>query len=238
MSLLNRIFWKSISKKERKLVLSFVSEPNRQVLDKILSNNLKYPSAFDNRKFIYIHIPKVAGISIANALGITEEHKWHVPLTYYQAALNKKEFDSYFKFSFVRNPWDRAFSAYKFLYNGGLSQRDEEITTMIRSYRSYEDFITRWLSPETCRILLHFAPMSDFLMTKHGNVSMDFIGRFESLEQDYNTLSQKLRYGESLPHKNSSPDKIKYKDIYTPKMIDKIATVYARDLLEFGYTYE
>ena len=69
---------------------------------------------FDKKKCIFFHIPKTAGISLVKAL--FGDLDWgHRDVKYYRNVFNKKKFDSYFKFTFVRNPYDRLFSAYSFL---------------------------------------------------------------------------------------------------------------------------
>lgn len=73
---------------------------------------------FDLYRCIFVHIPKAAGISMSRALfgNFAGNHK---SVETYQRIFSKKEFNSYFKFTFVRNPWDRLFSAYIYLKRGG-----------------------------------------------------------------------------------------------------------------------
>lgn len=120
MSLMSRLVWKSLPKSQRKLLLALFPEPNRQIVKSIVSGKRAFPQKFDDNRFIFIHIPKVAGISLIHALGFEHEHRWHMPLKYYQH-ISEEKFEQYFKFAFVRNPWDRVFSAYQFLAQGGLS---------------------------------------------------------------------------------------------------------------------
>lgn len=235
MSLLSRLAWKSLPKQQRKLLLSLFPEPNRQVLNSVLSNRTSIPQKFIEHNFIFVHVPKVAGISLIHALGFESEHKWHMPLKYYQHIV-EGELDKYFKFAFVRNPWDRALSAYHFLLQGGLSEKDHTYAGIIKKYRSYEDFILRWLSTDSALSLIHFTPMYKFLEDSCGTISMDFIGRYESIQHDYNHIRSKLGIGTPLPWKNTST-KNNFQDIYTAKMIDKIAKVYERDISEFNYDY-
>ena len=75
------------------------------------SNMLK---VFDEKKCIFFHIPKTAGISLVKAL--FGDLDWgHRDVNYYINVFDKKRFNDYFKFTFVRNPYDRLFSAYSFL---------------------------------------------------------------------------------------------------------------------------
>ena len=60
----------------------------------------------------FIHIPRTGGNSIAST--ILDGRTAHTPYFVYQRAY-PDEFDEFFKFCFVRNPWDRLVSAYFYL---------------------------------------------------------------------------------------------------------------------------
>lgn len=83
---------------------------------------------FDKYKCIFIHVPKTAGVSVAKSLLGKPTVHW--------SALNcrlifgKEDFNNYFKFSFVRNPFTRLISAYEFLRNGGYGPSDKMIVTI------------------------------------------------------------------------------------------------------------
>ena len=76
---------------------------------------------------IFIHIPKVAGTSILSMLGKKYTGRDHLPWYVYYTA-NPVYFQNAFKFSFVRNPWDRTFSAYRYLLAGGNQRGDKEVS--------------------------------------------------------------------------------------------------------------
>ena len=71
----------------------------------------------DEHRCVFIHIPKAAGTSLTKTLFAAPSR--HLQYTEYERA-NPKKFKKYFKFTFVRNPYDRLFSAYSFLKKGGL----------------------------------------------------------------------------------------------------------------------
>lgn len=235
MSILSRLIWKSIPKSERKLLLSLLDEPNRQLADKILSQKHHFPASFDENKCIFIHTPKVAGISIAHALGFQHTHTWHIPLKYYEATESEK-FNTYFKFGFVRNPWDRLFSAYQFLQKGGISEKDVALSNLVRHYPDFSTFVLSWLSSDAARSLIHLTPMYLFFENRQGMITADFIGRFENLEHDYNKIRERLNTGQPLPHLNPST-KVHYAQQYSTQMIDKVARIYERDISEFNYDF-
>ena len=72
---------------------------------------------FDKHRCIFVHIPKCGGISVGRALFGTYYGN-HMNALTYQLIFDKSTYDAYFKFTFVRNPWSRLFSAFHFLRNG------------------------------------------------------------------------------------------------------------------------
>src|SRR5258708_2253062 len=79
-------------------------------------------AGYPNRcRCIFIHIPKPGGSSMAAAL--FGEASRHVPYFEYEQA-NPRKFRQFFKFAFVRNPWDRLVSTYWFLRKGGVNEQD------------------------------------------------------------------------------------------------------------------
>ena len=80
-------------------------------------------SIFEEKKCIFFHIPKTAGISVSTAL--FGNVKWgHRNVAFYKSHFGEKFFNSLYKFSFVRNPYDRLYSAFTFLKNGGMNNQD------------------------------------------------------------------------------------------------------------------
>src|SRR5438270_13403277 len=88
--------------------------------------------------------------------------------------IGRQQFEGYFKFGFVRNPWDRV---------GSLYERNEAV--QIRPQMSFEEFV-RWIeySSSTC---VHSSPHRyriDGFVDANGEMLADFNGRFERLPED------------------------------------------------------
>ena len=74
-----------------------------------------------------------------------------------------KKFDSYFKFTFVRNPYDRLFSAYTFLKKGGINDQDNNFAKKYLSeYNSFDNFVKFGLIKPEVLSWVHFKPQKDF----------------------------------------------------------------------------
>jgi len=139
----------------------------------------------------------------------------------------RKQFESYFKFGFVRNPWDRVVSLY---------ERTEAL--QLRNEMSFEQFVD-WIqySSATC---VHSSPhryQLDWFVDANGNLLADFIGRFEQLDEDWAFVAQKLGVEEKLPHRRENPRGRHYTEYYTPRTRDIIAAKFKVDIERFGYEF-
>ena len=80
-------------------------------------------SIFLNKKCLFFHIPKTAGVSVSRSL--FGDIKWgHRNVKFYKMHYGEKVFNSLYKFCFVRNPYKRLYSAYTFLKQGGINNQD------------------------------------------------------------------------------------------------------------------
>lgn len=194
---------------------------------------------FDNR-CVFVHIPKSAGIAVTTSLFgcVTGSHR---PLLEYQTLLTPSEFASFFKFTFVRNPWDRAVSAFQFLKDGGLTQGDVDWANKhIRPQEDFDSFVRRWMTRESVLTWRHFRPQYKYLcLSRENKPAVDFVGRFETLEADYSIVRQKLGIGSSLSKRNVTKDrKQSYQDHYTNESRYIVSQVYAEDIEMFGYAFD
>lgn len=194
-------------------------------------------NAFDYYKCIFVHVPKAAGISINKALfgNYVGSHK---TIREYKKIYPKRTFDRYFKFTIVRNPWDRLHSAYTFLKKGGMNKFDYDFMKKeLNHINSFEQFVMEWLNENTINSYVHFKPQLYFLLDEKGNCPLDFIARFENLNNDFITISKRINNKAQLKHLNNTSRQTHYKDIYTEEMIQKVGLVYKNDIEFFKYSY-
>jgi hypothetical protein len=196
---------------------------------------------FDYYKCIFIHIPKTAGISISKTLfGNLSGSHWGI--THYTGVFGKRTIDEYFKFAFVRNPWDRLYSAYNFLKNGGITENDTRFTKEnLSGVNSFEEFILEWLNEGSLIVYWHFVPQHYFITSKKNRdkILVDFVGKFENIEEDFQKVCRQLKLqNKHLLHINDNgrPGG-SYRNAYTQKMIDKVADLYKKDIDLFNYSF-
>tara|TARA_Y100000768_G_scaffold384495_1_gene368660 strand:+ start:607 stop:1200 length:594 start_codon:yes stop_codon:yes gene_type:complete len=194
---------------------------------------------FHNYKCIFLHIPKTAGRSVTNALGgqgDIEELFWHETLNDHKKIISEDIYSSYFKFTFVRNPWDRVLSAYFWYKGGGVQNKADKyigkslpwrFTKFIKNYDNFIKDHDNELSP-------HFLPQIKIINDVN---ELDFLGRFERLEEDFSIICKKLNLQDyKLPHSNKSRHK-PYWNYYNSKTIDIVADIFKDDIENFSYDF-
>tara|TARA_R100000008_G_scaffold86751_1_gene81335 strand:+ start:6683 stop:7273 length:591 start_codon:yes stop_codon:yes gene_type:complete len=188
-------------------------------------------------KYIFIEIPKTGTTTICSVLKQHEAEQpyKHLDLKQYKERYTK-EYNSYFKFSFVRNPWDRVVSLYSRKGDGiqkSMFRRGQQIGHGM-SFEQFVDWIE--LSTDTCRKPTPKKNMVDFYMVD-GSIDIDFVGRLENIQEDFNIVCNKIGIPrQQLPHINKSKHK-HYTRYYDDKTKQIIAEKFAKDIEYFGYEF-
>ncbi len=181
----------------------------------------------DQFKCIFIEVPKTASTSVRAILG--SPPKPHLNIWQIAQEVDRERFSAYFKFGFVRNPWDRAVSLYE--RREGMQLRDR---------MTFEEFID-WmkLASSTCMHPVPHRYQLDWFVNPHGEVIVDFIGRYENIEKDWGKVAARLRIGTPLPHVNVNPGRSRhYTEYYTERTRAIVAARFAVDIEYFGYEFE
>ncbi len=164
-----------------------------------------YNDAFDRHQAIFIHIPKAAGTSVGEALfgpGKSTHHHWEFYRSY-----DARKFANYYKFTFVRNPFDRLVSAYFYLQQTGkrTSRKDRQFRDRhLSGYGSFKEFVCTGLNRPEIKCWGHFVPQSRFIASDDLEIQVDFVGRVESMTQDFVTVATTLGLPTQIAHTNKS----------------------------------
>jgi hypothetical protein len=190
-------------------------------------------------KFIFLHIPKTAGLSLVEALSKNSHSndfkKGHFKLQRYFDSFNDTyDLSEYFIFSIFRNPFERSVSAFNYLKQGGLNDFDKKARDKLGMQNlSFKEFVLKYFRKDLHQ--QHFIPQVDFI-GQHFNM-VNFIGKFENLQEDFNTICDKIGIPQQkLPHKNKSNHK-HYTEYYDEETKQIVAEKYARDIEYFGYEF-
>ena len=196
------------------------------------------------KHFLFVHIPKTAGNSIQSVLRDYSEDelvalrgeqdgierfglrnpkykiKKHSTLAEYRLALGEKEFGDLYKFSCVRNPWDRAVSYY--------------FTPTQKA--------TEWDRKKFKKAILRLMPVADYLRLGEGSEdpfsNVNYIMRFENLADDFRAVCGALNISPgALPRYNRS-NRDHYSKYYNDELRELVRARFAPEIDRFGYTFE
>jgi len=193
---------------------------------------------FCETRTVFVHIPKTAGNSVGWSL-YGRKLGGHRRLVDYELCFSKAELESFFKFAFVRNPWDRLVSAYRFMTKGGKNRYDVAWSRQFMApFDCFREFVEGWVTEENVRKGFHFRPQCEFVVSSEKVIGVDQIYCFEEIERDYEYLRERLGFGDRLQVRNRtdgrSPD---YRDMYDAKTKDIVGSVYRDDIREFSYRF-
>lgn len=235
-------------------------------------------------KAIYIHLPKVGGLYIENILisfynfkqirfgrldhddfnenkNITKFSEINAKeesilqlrdkgLTRYfdsaESPITKEEWDTYYKFTFVRNPYDRMVSAFKYL------------NKIKKHQNNFKDFLFENAHLSDYGYFHTFISQYDHLIDNNSNININYIGKFENLNEDFvkvlriigiseikhtkyledniiiNSSSQgKMHYDKT--NKTDKIDKIFYTDYYDEECLQQINNYFEKDFKQFNF---
>lgn len=204
-----------------------------------------------SHRFLFVHVQKTAGTSVtrflepyarttsgtrlnklASDLGLVRDwrrhhFRIHSPLRRAEKVLPPDLFGSLFKFAFVRNPWDRLVSWYVYVLRDTSHRRHRQA----RAEASFEKF---------ARAELARPRRSQWYMVERrdGSLGLDFVGRFERLEQDMASICGRVGIPyQPLPRENVSKRE-PYQGYYTPELAELVRRTWAREIEAFGYTFD
>jgi hypothetical protein len=212
-----------------------------------------------SHRFIFIHVAKVAGLSLRDALhDYVEEPEhfrikrpakiikgqpnplyamWESALIHATALQSRKElgesvFKSYYKFAFVRNPWDLQVSMYHFILKETAHIHHQKVKAMA-GFSEYLEWVIATAKPFTKGATKFQKQM---LCDNEGRVLVDFVGRYENLTADFAYLCQRLKIQASIAHLNQSQHS-DYQSYYDKKSRDWVADTFKEDIELFGYEF-
>lgn len=192
----------------------------------------------NKRKIMYLHPPRNGGKSIEDiifnekpALG-SSCHKTITDFIHKGVDIN-----SYYKFMFCRNPWDRLVSIYYWWITISPVSLDEseENTAISESFN-------KWVSGEFLKKDMydgHKIPQIKWITDEENDkiIKLDYLGRFENFEKDFNKLCENLDMDLKLPHHNATRHD-HYSVYYNEESIEIVTKIFREDIEYFSYKFE
>ena len=196
------------------------------------------------KHFLFVHIPKTAGNSIQSVLRDYSEDelvalrreqdgierfglrnpnykiKKHSTLAEYRAALGEMEFGSLYKFTCVRNPWDR----------------------MVSYYFTPTQNKSAWDRNKFRKIISRALPVANYLRLDKGRgdpfANVNYIMRFENLADDFHAVCAALDISPPILPRYNRSNREHYSKYYDDELRELVGARFAAEIERFGYTFE
>jgi hypothetical protein len=210
------------------------------------------------RKYIFVHIPKTGGTSLALALeskamkddimlGDTPKARnrrkrvkdvqasgrlWkHSRLCDIYGLVDQVQIESYLVFTIVRNPWDRIVSYYHWL-------RQQNFNHSAVTKAKALDF-GGFLADADTQAALRNDAVARYTQDATGMDRCRLHLRLEHLAEDLPRLEQALNlHLPEFPHENRSQRQANYQSCYTQDSRDLVQTIFAQDINRFSYRFD
>lgn len=210
---------------------------------KCMTNGCSCPSAAGKKRqytfkyinnqhhFIYYDIPKVGSSSLRRMLF---PKSW--PLSNVSPCIDSVQANiipevEYISFTFVRNPYDRILSAWKYFTNDSWAVgRMKKNNITFNPNTTFEEFLDVAVNQHADH---HWQPQCDYV--PH---DVQFIGRLENFQNEYNDLCDLIGIPKSTVLHEKKSNRDHYSTYYNDKTKKIVDDVYSQDIKRFGYTFE
>ena len=165
-------------------------------------------------------------------LDVPDDHSIHQikPDTFWP---DERQYKNYFKFTFVRNPYDRLVSFYENIVQKHNRFREYYLFGYLRRDKGFPDFCKKVCRIPFCLADMHFESQYYLLYDKQGNCRVDHIGKYENLAEEYEWIREK--YGLAPLGRLNPSGKRNWMDYYTRKTAQLVYKKYRKDFETFGY---
>jgi len=158
------------------------------------------------------------------------ENKIHGTLIYYKTSpfinniinMNEEKWNSYFIFTFIRNPYDRIVSGWNYINKYNIP------------FKNYLDIHYKSTSFNYWHV---FMTQSRHMIDVNGKININYIGKIENLEDDLKIILSKIGFHTIIhqPFKKNSKSHNNYKSYYNNHILEKVNYLMKEDFENFDY---
>jgi hypothetical protein len=201
----------------------YIFVANMKTGSQSVSNTLsKYSDSEDDKHYTAMELKN--GVFTSPASINCSKHNKHISEI-------KENWNKYFTFAFIRNPYDHFLSLYFYVTKyGDYSIKHNNI--------SFEDFAKDQLNTNFSVLSnWNFTGLFDRISDEDDNIIVDFVGRMENMEEDWKKISEKIGVNDELLFINKSNRDRNYKKYYNDDIKKIVEKFYEKDIERFGYTF-
>ncbi len=140
--------------------------------------------------------------------------------------ISPKYWDEFYKFAFVRNPYDMEVSLYYYM----RQKKSHRYHDLVSRMNSFDEYI-EW------RVNRNVVYQYDYITDQNGDMIVDFVGRFENMHHDFLSVCKHIGLCLELPKLNESKRNRNYRDIYSEYSQRLVKERFEKDLNFFNYEF-
>jgi len=200
-------------------------------------------------KCIFIHIPKCGGTSLENIIWpeprktsdlwmgfVSKYHNQyqtgglqHLTAKLIRQVIGAEKFEEYYKFTIVRNPWDKAVSQFFYM------QHRPDLRDFIGMKE--DDSFKKYLQFTMSKPHVQWEKQHRFFQDDNGEKLVNYLGRLECFQKDATVILDHLNILETIPHVNATQHR-HYSEYYDEESKEMIADHYREDIQVLGYSFD
>lgn len=164
----------------------------------------------------------------------------HLSAEQLRLVLGEERYDAAFRFTFVRNPWARAVSRYRFSHISNKPPLRERVTRRNVSRSFHRLDFKDWLRQKARSAERKGGSRNqlDKLIDQNGDLLVNFIGKLERVQDDFAAVCKTIGVEPiPVPHVNATARNKPYTEYYDDACRDMVAELYRRDIEAFGYEF-
>ena len=204
----------------------------------------------NQRWYCYSSYPSIKRIHLPSHTVPRVLHKEHLCIKYMSqlSLIDQDIFDNYYKFAFVRNPWDRFISLWvKFKEEVLLQEQFNGLFNLHIDYdfKEPQELLKFLLLAHRKDLLLPrwFKPQYEYVHDENLRVLTNYVGMYEKFQFSFDFLCDRIDVPhKTLPwssedHRRKKKDGKHYTEWYDDIMISAVAEIYYNDIRTWGYEF-
>ena len=209
----------------------------------------------EEKKVAFLKISRSCGTPMVNALYNAPEQEDISPIMYLNTKSGKRllkkhmvegkrigyfgdlpdRYNDYFKFTYVRNPFERLVSTYEHKYHvNAPGYYSDYLFGFIAEDEGFETFIKKVVKIPYIFMEEHFALQYPLVYKKNKPV-VGYVGKFEEIDETFPKILEKYKLGPMFVRKNTTAAKQTWMNYYTEELADLVYKKYKKDITYFGY---
>jgi hypothetical protein len=183
----------------------------------------------DDPQLIFVHIARTGGTSIEAALAGQDwwhisPHTKHLSARQLRSQVGEEKWANYFKFSLVRNPWDRVVS----MFSTGWWMSDDRQQDAEAEFKYFIENLAPHPNEKYASLMY-----SEII-----NEKLDMIIRYETLQDGFDKVCKAINREPVVLGREESRERLHYSVYYNDTTRRQVGELFKQDIKDYQYVFE